>query len=37
VKLPKIRSVDVAPTMAAILGLTMENVEGRVLKEMLKN
>ncbi len=35
-KLPRIRSVDVAPTMAAILGLRMENVEGRVLTEVLK-
>ena len=37
VKLPRIRSVDVAPTMAAVLGVKMENVEGRVLKEILKN
>ena len=36
VKLPRIRNVDVAPTMAAVLGLKMENVEGRVLREMLK-
>ena len=36
VTLPRIRNVDVAPTMAAILGLKMENVEGRVLSEMLK-
>jgi predicted AlkP superfamily pyrophosphatase or phosphodiesterase len=34
--LGRIRNVDVAPTMAAILGVKMENVEGRVLKEMLK-
>ena len=34
--LPRMRSVDVAPTMAAILGLKMENVEGRVLTEILK-
>jgi hypothetical protein len=34
--LPRIRNVDVAPTMAAILGLKMENVEGRVLSEILK-
>lgn len=32
----KIRNVDVAPTMAAVLGLKMENVEGRVLTEILK-
>ena len=36
VKLPRIRSVDVAPTMAAVLGLEMKDVEGRVLKEMLR-
>jgi predicted AlkP superfamily pyrophosphatase or phosphodiesterase len=35
-KLPRIRNVDVAPTMAAVLGLKMENVEGRVLQEILK-
>lgn len=37
VRLPRIRNVDVAPTMAAILGVPMDNVEGRVLKEMLKD
>jgi predicted AlkP superfamily pyrophosphatase or phosphodiesterase len=36
VKLPRIRNVDVAPTMAAVLGLKMDNVEGRVLTEILK-
>jgi predicted AlkP superfamily pyrophosphatase or phosphodiesterase len=36
VKLGRIRNLDVAPTMAAVLGIKMENVEGRVLKEMLK-
>jgi predicted AlkP superfamily pyrophosphatase or phosphodiesterase len=36
VTLPRIRNVDVAPTMAAVLGLKMENVEGRVLTEILK-
>jgi predicted AlkP superfamily pyrophosphatase or phosphodiesterase len=35
-KLGRIRNVDVAPTMAAILGVKMENVEGRVLTEILK-
>jgi predicted AlkP superfamily pyrophosphatase or phosphodiesterase len=35
-KLTRIRNVDVAPTMAAVLGLKMENVEGRVLTEILK-
>jgi predicted AlkP superfamily pyrophosphatase or phosphodiesterase len=37
VKLSRIRNVDVAPTMAAVLGLKMDDVEGRVLKEILKN
>ncbi|WP_438479739.1 alkaline phosphatase family protein [Oleiharenicola lentus] len=36
VKLGKIRNVDVAPTIAALLGLEMKNVEGRVLHEILK-
>jgi predicted AlkP superfamily pyrophosphatase or phosphodiesterase len=36
IKLPRIRNVDVAPTMAAVLGLKMENVEGRVLTEILR-
>lgn len=36
-RLPRIRNVDVAPTMAAVLGLKMENVEGRVLKEILQD
>jgi len=36
VTLKEIRNVDVAPTIAAILGLEMKNVEGRVLKEILK-
>jgi predicted AlkP superfamily pyrophosphatase or phosphodiesterase len=36
VRLPRIRNLDVAPTMAAVLGLKMENVEGRVLTEILK-
>ncbi len=36
VKLPRIRNIDVAPTMAAILGLKMADVEGRVLTEILK-
>jgi len=36
VKLPRIRNVDVAPTMAAILGVKLDNVEGRVLNEMLR-
>lgn len=33
--LPEIHLVDAAPTMAAMLGLTMENVDGRVLEEIL--
>lgn len=35
VKLNTISNTDVAPTMAALLGLTMKNVDGRVLKEIL--
>ena len=35
-KLGRIRNVDVAPTMAAILGVKMDNVDGRALTEMLK-
>ena len=34
VKLDVIDNVDVAPTMAALLGLTLENADGRVLKEI---
>ena len=34
-KLAVIDNVDVAPTLAALLGLTLENVDGRVLKEIL--
>ena len=30
-----INNVDVAPTMAELLGLTLENADGRVLKEIL--
>jgi hypothetical protein len=36
VQLGEIRNVDVAPTVAALLGLKMENVEGRVLTEALE-
>lgn len=36
VTLKEVRNVDVAPTMAAVLGLKMKNVDGRVLKEILK-
>ncbi len=35
VKLDVIDNVDVAPTMAVLLGLALENVDGRVLKEIL--
>jgi predicted AlkP superfamily pyrophosphatase or phosphodiesterase len=35
VKLEVIDNVDVAPTMAELLGLTLENVDGRVLREIL--
>lgn len=34
--LGEIRNLDVAPTVAALLGLKMENVEGRVLAEALE-
>ncbi|NBV23323.1 MAG: alkaline phosphatase family protein [Proteobacteria bacterium] len=34
-QLGEIRNVDVAPTVAALLGLKMENVDGRVLVEAL--
>lgn len=34
-RLPVIDSVDVAPTIARLLGLSMENVDGRVREEML--
>jgi predicted AlkP superfamily pyrophosphatase or phosphodiesterase len=36
VVLEKISNTDVAPTMAAVLGLEMEGVEGRVLEEILE-
>jgi predicted AlkP superfamily pyrophosphatase or phosphodiesterase len=35
VRLGVIRNVDVAPTIARLLGLEMKNVEGRVLKEIM--
>jgi predicted AlkP superfamily pyrophosphatase or phosphodiesterase len=35
VKLDVIDNVDVAPTLAELLGLTLENIDGRVLKEIL--
>jgi hypothetical protein len=34
-RLGRIRNVDVAPTIAALLGLEMKNVEGRILSEIL--
>lgn len=36
VRLGAIRNLDVAPTVARLLGLKLENVEGRVLDEILK-
>ncbi len=36
VKIDRINNLDIAPTTAQILGLTMPNVDGRVLKEVLK-
>ncbi len=35
-QLGEIRNVDVAPTVATLLGLKMENIEGRVLTEALR-
>lgn len=35
-RLGKIRNVDIAPTMAALLGLELKNVDGRVLQEGLQ-
>ncbi len=35
-KLPVIRSVDVAPTVARVLGLRLENVDGKVREEILR-
>jgi predicted AlkP superfamily pyrophosphatase or phosphodiesterase len=35
VKLGVIKNLDVAPTMASLLGVTLPNVEGRVLNEIL--
>lgn len=34
--LGEIDSIDIAPTIAALLGLKMENADGRVLREILK-
>ena len=36
VKLGDISNMDVAPTMAAVLGLEMKDVDGRVLKKILR-
>ena len=35
VKLPEVNNVDVSPTIARLLGLTMKDVDGRVLNEIL--
>jgi len=35
VKVPEMRSVDVAPTIAALLGLSMEGVDGRAIDAIL--
>jgi hypothetical protein len=32
-----VRNIDVAPTIAALLGLELRNVEGRVLTEALRS
>jgi len=36
VKLERVTNLDVAPTIAELLGVPLPNVEGRVLKEILK-
>ena len=36
VKLGSIRNLDVAPTIAHLLGLEMKNIEGKVLTEILR-
>jgi predicted AlkP superfamily pyrophosphatase or phosphodiesterase len=36
VKLDVINNVDVAPTIAALLGLKMENIQGQALTAILK-
>jgi predicted AlkP superfamily pyrophosphatase or phosphodiesterase len=33
---PEVRNIDIAPTVARLLGLEMKNIEGRVLTEILK-
>jgi hypothetical protein len=35
VQLKEIQNVDVAPTIARLLGFTLPNADGRVLKEIL--
>jgi predicted AlkP superfamily pyrophosphatase or phosphodiesterase len=35
-KVPRIRNVDVAPTVAELLGVKLENTEGAVIREILK-
>ncbi len=35
-KLKQVRNIDIAPTVARLLGLEMKNVDGRVLTEILK-
>jgi predicted AlkP superfamily pyrophosphatase or phosphodiesterase len=36
VRLPQIPTVDIAPTIAALLGLDMKNVSGRTIREILE-
>jgi predicted AlkP superfamily pyrophosphatase or phosphodiesterase len=33
---PQVRNVDIAPTIARLLGLEMKNVSGRVLTDVLR-
>ena len=35
-KLDRIKNLDVAPTLARLLGVTLPNMEGRVLEEILE-
>lgn len=37
VKLPRMRNLDVAPTVAKLLGVTLADVDGRVLDEVLED
>ena len=36
VKIPRMANLDIAPTLAELLGITLADVEGRVLREILE-